>query len=95
MPQVKEVRDTHRSCSPFFKKLFIISFFLETGRMKSGWLSICAMRRSAYLPILKKYASSFARFTSLPQSGHLPSTSWLCVQKLSHGVQYQPSYSPL
>ena len=30
---------------------------------------------SAYLLILKKYASSFAGFTSRPQSGHFPSAS--------------------
>jgi g-D-glutamyl-meso-diaminopimelate peptidase len=37
------------------------------------------------------YASSFAGFTSLPQSGHFPSTSWLSVQNDSQGVQYIPS----
>ena len=29
MPQVKEVRDTHRSCRPGSKKLFIISFLRD------------------------------------------------------------------
>ena len=52
---------------------------------------ICAISLSAYLLILKKYASSFAGFTSLPQSGHLPSTNWDSVQKDSQGVQYMPS----
>ena len=32
---------------------------------------------------------------SRPQSGHLPSTSWLSVQKDSQGVQYLPTYLPL
>ncbi len=63
--------------------------------MNCGWVTICFMSLSAYLPILKKYASSTAGFTSLPQSGHLPSLSWLSVQKLSHGVQYIPLYEPL
>ena len=31
IPQVKEERDTQRSCKPGFKKLFTISFFRETG----------------------------------------------------------------
>ena len=52
---------------------------------------MCSISRSAYFPILKKYASSLAGLTSLPQSGHLPSVSWLSVQKDSHGVQYIPS----
>ena len=34
---------------------------------------------------------SFAFSTGLPQSGHLPSTSWDSVKKDSHGVQYIPS----
>ena len=59
--------------------------------MNSGWVLICSMSLSAYLPILKKYASSFAGLTSLPQSGHFPSTSWLSVQNDSQGVQYIPS----
>ena len=49
----------------------------------------------AYLERRKKYASSSASITSRPQSGHLPSTSWLSVQKLSQGVQYIPLYAPL
>ncbi len=69
------------------RKLFSISFFLEAGRINEGCSIMCLMRLFAYLPILKKYASSSAGFTSLPQSGHLPSTSWASVQKLSHGVQ--------
>ena len=39
--------------------------------------------------------SSLAFLTSLPQSGHLPSTSCVSVQNDSQGVQYQPSYSLL
>ena len=39
----------------------------------------------------KKYASSLAGFTSLPQSGHLPSFSCEGVQNASQGVQYIPS----
>ena len=38
-----------------------------------------------------RLAGSFAGLQSLPQSGHLPSTSWLSVQKDSQGVQYIPS----
>ena len=95
MPHLKLVLETQRSCRPGFRKLFTISFFLETGWMNSGWSSMCFIRRSAYLLILKKYASSLAGCTSRPQSGHLPSTSWDWVQKLSQGVQYRPSYSPL
>ena len=87
MPQVKEVLDTHRSCRPGRRKLFIISFFLDTGWMNSGCSLMYAIRRSAYLLILKKYASSFAGCTSRPQSGHLPSTNWDSVKKDSHGVQ--------
>ena len=39
----------------------------------------------------KKYASSLARWTGLPQSGHLPSAACVSVKKDSHGSQYQPS----
>ena len=91
MPHLKEVLDTHRSCSPGSRKLFIISFFLDTGWMNSGWVLMCSISRSAYLLILKKYASSFAGCTSRPQSGHFPSTSWDSVKKDSQGVQYMPS----
>lgn len=88
---MNEVRDTHRSCSPGSRKLFIISFLRDTGRINSGCLLIWSISLSAYLLILKKYASSFAGFTSRPQSGHLPSFSCDSVQKDSQGVQYIPS----
>ena len=54
MPQVKLVRDTHKSCRPGSRKLFIISFFRATGWMNSGCSLIYSISRGAYLLILKK-----------------------------------------
>ena len=54
----------------------ISSFFRDSGWMNSGCVSMCSISRSAYLLILKKYASSLAGCTSMPQSGHFPSTIW-------------------
>ena len=58
----------------------------EAGSKKSVVVSN-SRTRSAYFERRKKYASSSAGCTSRPQSGHFPSTSWLSVQKDSHGVQ--------
>ena len=94
MPQLKLVRDTHRSSRPGLMKLFIISFTRDGGvRKVPDSSSSCT--GFAYLERRKKYASSSASCTSRPQSGHLPSISWLSVQKLSQGVQYLPLYAPL
>ena len=54
------------------------------------WIS-----QSAYFWSLKKYDSSRVFSTGRPQSGQHPSLSCSSVQKDSHGVQYQPSYSDL
>ena len=75
-------------------KLFIISL-TRLGGVRNVPLSKSFCTGLAYLERRKKYASSSASCTSQPQSGHLPSTSWLSVQKLSHGVQYLPLYAPL
>ena len=72
-------------------KLFTSSFFLETGKINSGFLSYNSTNLSWYLDNLKKYASSVTFLTSRPQSGHLPSTSWVAVQNDSQGTQYSPS----
>ena len=75
-------------------KFFIISLTRLAGSRKVP-VSSSSRTLSAYLERRKKYASSSAYLTSRPQSGHLPSTSWLSVQKLSQGVQYMPEYLPL
>ena len=95
IPHLNELLETHRSCNPGIIKLLSISFFRECGIIKSGCSSKYLINLSAYFFILKKYVSSFCFFTSLPQSGHLPSFSCLSVQKDSHGVQYQSVYDPL
>ena len=76
-------------------KLLIISFLRDSGWIKSGWLSMYSTSLSWYFESRRKYACSLVLCTSLPQSGHLPSTSCVSVQKDSQGVQYQPSYSDL
>ena len=90
MPQSKEVRETQVSSRPGLMKLFIISFARDAGCSQSGFSSYSLMMRSAYLLRRKKYASSSASTTGRPQSGHLPSTSWVSVQNDSHGLQYLP-----
>ena len=57
--------------------------------MNSGCSLICSISLGAYLLMRKKYASSLAGFTSRPQSGHLPSTSWDSVKKDSQGRAVQ------
>ena len=61
--------------------------FVDSGCINSGLDSIYFTNLSWYLDSLKKYASSFFSQTSLPQSGHFPSTNWLSVQNDSQGVQ--------
>ena len=51
---------------------------------------LCSLQSQSRFSKRKKYASSSASWTSRPQSGHLPSTSCVSVQKLSQGVQYLP-----
>ena len=46
-----------------------------SGTIKDGFSSMCFISLSAYLLILKKYASSLPFCTGFPQSGHLPSTT--------------------
>ena len=71
---------------PFMELVYAIlltgigSAIIFNCKASSGGTDIVAL-------ILKKYASSLAGFTSRPQSGHLPSTSWDSVQKDSQGVQ--------
>src|ERR1035437_7443263 len=92
IPHSKVVRDTERSRSPSLTKE-IISFRRDLGWMNSGLASMWARSLSWYLLMRKKNDSSFSFSVGRLQSGHFPSISWVSVQKVSQGVQYQSSYS--
>ena len=95
IPQEKDVLETHKSSSPGLMNVLIISFLRDSGIKNLGFSSKNFINLSTYLPVLKKYASSSAVCTGLPQSGQMWSgPACVSVQNASHSLQYQPLYLP-
>ena len=93
-PQVKEVRETHRSSRPGLMKLFTISWTRERGWRKVGVFQQVLDRLGIFGQA--EEVGLLLCVLNLPAAvGTLPSTSWLSVQKDSQGLQYLPTYLPL